>query len=57
MYVSRPSKEKDQNVLILCFHGAGGSALSFCQLGKQLRNYGYTVLAYDLYGHGKTKKK
>lgn len=43
--------------MITCFHGAIGSALSFCQLAKQLKNYNYTVIAYDLYGHGETLKK
>lgn len=43
--------------MILCFHGAAGSALSFCQIGKELKNLGYTILAYDLYGHGETPRK
>ncbi len=44
-------------MLVICFHGAAASALSFCQLAKQLKNLGHSVIAYDLYGHGDTLSK
>ncbi|EQB86125.1 hypothetical protein M918_15530 [Clostridium sp. BL8] len=38
---------------IICFHGLGGTSLSFIELGYLLRRE-YNVIAIDLPGHGKT---
>lgn len=41
--------------MFFCIHGAGHSALSFATLAKEVKNFG-TLLAYDLKGHGFSKK-
>ena len=42
-----------ENPTIICFHGLGGTSLSFIELGFLLRNE-YHVISIDLPGHGKT---
>lgn len=42
-----------ENPTIICFHGLGGTSLSFIELGYLLRKE-YNVIAIDLPGHGKT---
>lgn len=41
--------------MFFCIHGAGLSALSFATLGREIKQFG-TLLAYDLKGHGFSKK-
>ncbi len=42
--------------MFFCIHGAGHSALSFATLAKEVKNFG-TLVAYDLKGHGFSKKE
>jgi protein phosphatase methylesterase 1 len=42
--------------MFFCIHGAGLAALSFATLAKEVKQFG-TVLAFDLKGHGFSKKE
>lgn len=42
--------------MFFCIHGAGLSALSFATLAREIKQFG-TLLAYDLKGHGFSKKQ
>ncbi len=42
--------------MFFCIHGAGHSALSFATLAREVKHFG-TVLAFDLKGHGSSKKQ
>ena len=37
---------------MLCLHGAGHSAMSFCSLSKSMNNT-YRIASFDFRGHGK----
>lgn len=43
----------EENPIIICFHGLGGTSLSFIELGQLLKNK-YHIISIDLPGHGKT---
>lgn len=55
-YYSPPSKGENENTILLCNHGAGSSAMTFCALALYLKEaYNESVpgiLAYDMRGHG-----
>jgi len=44
-----------EGVMFFCIHGAGHSAQSFATLAKEVKHFG-TLLAFDLKGHGSSKK-
>lgn len=44
---------RKENPMIICFHGLGGTNLSFLELGELLKDK-YYIVAIDLPGHGRT---